>query len=84
MTKTLLLELGWINLYVTVVVYDEEIDEVLAVYAEGTEKPLKCDTNAFLRCFDGELAEALREELKTDYIAHAEMQMDAMKEEETK
>ena len=81
MTKTLLLELGWINMYVTVAVFDDEIDEVLAVHAEGTEKALKCDRTEFLKCFDGELAELLDEELKSDYIAHCEMMMDARKEE---
>lgn len=81
MTKTLLMELGWINLYVTVAVCDDEIDEVLKVEAEGTEKPLKCDRIEFLKCFDGELAELLAEELMTDYIAHCEMQMDAQREE---
>lgn len=81
MIKKLLLELGWINLYVTVSVFDEEIDEVLAVHAEGTPTPLKCDRIEFLKCFEGELYELLQEELRTDYIAHCEMQMDAMKEE---
>ena len=81
MTKTLRMELGWITLYVDVDVCDGMIDSVISVSAEGTEKPLKCDTNEFLKCFEGELAELLEEELRTDYIAHAEMQMDAMKEE---
>ena len=81
MEKTLLLELGWINLYVTVSVFDEEIEEVLRVEAEGTPTPLKCDRTEFLKCFEGELYELLQEELRTDYIAHCEMQMDAMKEE---
>lgn len=76
MTKTLLMELGWITLYVTVAVCDGMIDEVLSVCAEGTEKPLKCDRYEFLKCFEGELAELLEEELRTDRIAYAEMQMD--------
>lgn len=81
MTKTLYMELGWINLYVDVDVCDEMIDSVISVSAEGTEKPLKCDTSEFLKCFEGELAELLEEELRTDRIAYAEMQMDAMREE---
>lgn len=81
MTRTLLLDLGWIKLYVTVDVCDDMIDSVVSVVAEGSEKPLKCDTNEFLKCFDGELAELLEEDIRTDKIAHAEMQMDAKKEE---
>ena len=81
MIKKLLLELGWINLYVTVSVFDDEIEEVLRVEAEGTQTLLKCDRIEFLKCFEGELYELLQEELRTDYIAHCEMQMDAMKEE---
>lgn len=81
MTRTLLLDLGWIKLYVTVDVCDDMIDSVASVVAEGSEKPLKCDTNEFLKCFDGELAELLEEDIRTDKIAHAEMQMDAMREE---
>lgn len=81
MTKTLLLELGWINLYVEVEVCDGMIDSVISVSAEGTEKPLKCDKNEFLKCFEGELTELLEEELRTDKIAYAEMRMDAAREE---
>ena len=81
MTRTLLLDLGWIKLYVTVDVCDDMIDSVVSVVAEGSEKPLKCDTNEFLKCFDGELAELLEEDIRTDKIAYAEMQMDAMREE---
>jgi hypothetical protein len=81
MTRTLLLDLGWIKLYVTVDVCDGMIDSVISVSAEGTEKPLKCDRYEFLKCFDGELAELLEEDIRTDMIAHAEMQMDAAREE---
>lgn len=81
MTKTLLLDLGWIKLDVTVDVCDDMIESVASVVAEGSEKPLKCDTNEFLKCFDGELAELLEEDIRTDKIAYAEMQMDAAREE---
>lgn len=81
MTRTLCLDLGWIKLYVEVEVCDGMIDSVISVSAEGTEKPLKCDTNEFLKCFDGELAELLEEDIRTDKIAYAEMQMDAAREE---
>lgn len=81
MTRTLLLDLGWIKLYVTVDVCDDMIDSVVSVVAEGSEKPLKCDTNEFLKCFDGELAELLEEDIRTDKISYAEMQMDAAREE---
>lgn len=81
MTKTLLLELGWINLYVEVEVCDEMIDSVISVSAEGTKEPLKVDTVEFLKCFEGELAELLEEDIRTDQIAYAEMQMDAAREE---
>ena len=81
MTRTLLLDLGWIKLDVTVDVCDDMIDSVVSVVAEGSERPLECDTNEFLKCFDGELAELLEEDIRTDKIAHAEMQMDAAREE---
>ena len=81
MTRTLLLDLGWIKLYVDVEVCDGMIESVISVSAEGTEKPLKFDTNEFLKCFDGELAELLEEDIRTDQIAYAEMQMDEAREE---
>ena len=81
MTRTLCLDLGWITLYVTVAVCDGMIDEVLSVCAEGTEKPLKCDRHEFLKCFEGELYDLLQEEIRTDYIEHCEMMMDAKREE---
>ena len=81
MTRTLCLDLGWIKLDVTVDVCDGMIDSVVSVVAEGTEKPLKCDTNEFLKCFDVELAELLEEDIRTDKIVYAEMQMDAAREE---
>lgn len=81
MTRTLLLDLGWIRLYVDVDVCDGMIDSVISVSAEGSKKPLKCDTSEFLKCFDGELAELLEEDIRTDKIAYAEMQMDAQREE---
>ena len=81
MTRTLLLDLGWIKFYVEVEVCDGAIDSVISVSAEGSEKPLKCDRNEFLKCFDGELAELLEEDIRTDKIAYAEMQMDAAREE---
>ena len=81
MTKTLYMELGWINLYVDVDVCDGMIDSVISVSAEGTKEPLKVDTAEFLKCFEGELAELLEEDIRTDKIAYAEMQMDAMRAE---
>lgn len=81
MTRTLCLDLGWIKLYVTVDVCDDMIDSVVRVVAEGSEKPLKCDTNEFLKCFEGELAELLEEDIRTEKIAYAEMQIDAAREE---
>ncbi len=81
MIRTLCLDLGWIKLDVDVDACDGMIDSVVSVIAEGTGKPLKCDTNEFLKCFDGELAELLEEDIRTDKIAYAEMQMDARKEE---
>lgn len=81
MTRTLCLDLGWIKLYVAVDVCDNMIDSVVSVVAEGTEKPLKCDRIEFLKCFEGELYELLEEDIRTDKIAYAEMQMDAAREE---
>jgi hypothetical protein len=81
MTKTLVLPLGWINLYVTVDVSDDGIEQVMKVQAEGSKEPLKCDLVEFLNCFEGELGELLEEAKMDDYVAACEMRMDAEREE---
>lgn len=83
MTKQVRIDLCGLVIWADVEYEDGAVCGVQRVYAEmpnGHLVALKCSISDFYKSLDGELQEALEEELKTDYIAHCEMQMDARKE----
>jgi hypothetical protein len=88
MTRILTIEICGMEFEVEVE-YEEEypkcgITDVLSVSGimkNSLPVALKCDRKRFLKDLEGDLQEALEEELITDKIAYAEMQMDAAREE---
>ena len=84
MVKQVNLELFGLHFYVDVEYEDNAVCGVERVYAEipeGHLVELKCVTEDFYKSFDGDLQHALEDELESDRIAYAEMQMDAAREE---
>lgn len=60
------------------------IEEVTDVWVEGQDGEnhlIKCVTDDFFKSFEGEIYKALEDEIESDKIAYAEMQMDAAREE---